>query len=438
MLFRYRFSHTTSAGVDYLPLSVELDDWSRSRPVQETVYLKVIIRGDELNSAPVLRVNASQVPAVRQLTSLRLSTELLSVFDRETDPTYIVINVTSRLDPDTEGFFARIYEHTRPLRSFRYDELMRRRIAFRPASSPIIGGELELHIELVAVDSRFAVSSPSRMFLTVLPASSSSNLRVLHNRRLVVLEGVRQQMTLNDLDFVNALGERPASVLLHVKSGLRRGRLEVNGQQRTSVFSLHDVEKGRVIYRHDGSHAGDDRVVLRAVSGRHSLRVRFPIFVLSRDDRGPSLTAAAGQPLTVSRGGWTQITRRNLDTVDRDSPSDRRRTVFRVLDRPAAGEITKKSNPLTSGRRVSVFSQLDVDRGLVFYRHRGGASDRDRIDYQLTDSADYESAAVRGKFSLHVVVIASGNLPPHEMDGTERWIGVDAQCHPVAESEALG
>jgi len=124
VLFRYRFSHTTSAGVDYLPLSVELDDWSRSRPVQETVYLKVIIRGDELNSAPVLRVNASQVPAVRQLTSLRLSTELLSVFDRETDPTYIVINVTSRLDPDTEGFFARIYEHTRPLRSFRYDELM--------------------------------------------------------------------------------------------------------------------------------------------------------------------------------------------------------------------------------------------------------------------------------------------------------------------------
>jgi len=416
--FKYRFSGTASADTDYLPLTVELDD-GRSRPIRERVYLKVVIRGGEPNTSPALRVNISQVPVVKQLTYVRLNTGILSVFDRETNPTNIVINVTSRLDPEEEGFFARTHDHTRPLRSFRYEELTNRRIAFRPPSRPITN-ELEVSVELVAVDSRFAVSSPSTMTLTVRPASSSSNLRVLHNHGLVVPEGGSQPITLDDLDFVDASGRRLDDVQLHVKSGMRRGKLEVDGQQK-AVFSLHDVERKKVVYHHGNSDAVDDRVVFRAVSGWHSIRVRFPIFVLPLNDRAPSLVVA-GEPLVVPRGGCSQITPRNLDAVDRET-SDHRETVFHVLDQPAAGEITKKTNPLTSGHRVSTFTQLDVDRGFIYYRHRGGDTDQDRVDYRLTDSADPPNES--GRLSLEVRVTPSGNLPPHEMEGTERWIEVD-------------
>jgi len=428
--FKYRFSGTASAGLDYLPLTVELDD-GRGRPRLETVYLKVVIRGGELNSAPVLRVNMTQVPVIKQLTSLRLNTEMLSVFDRETNPTHIVINVTSHLDPDEEGFFARTYDHTRPLSSFRYDELMRRRIVFQPPSRPITS-ELEVRVELVAVDSRFAASSASTLTLIVLPASSSSNLRVLHNRGLVVPEGGSQPITLEDLDVVDASGRRLDNVQLHVKAGMRRGSLEVDGQQK-AVFSLYDIERKKVVYHHADSDARDDRIVFRAVTGRHSVRVRFPIFVLSRNDRAPSL-AAAGEPLVVPRGGYSQITPRNLDAVDRET-SDRRQTVFHVLDRPASGEITKKANPLTSGRRVSTFTQLDVDRGFIYYRHRGGETDRDRIDYRLTDSAHPPNES--GRLSLDVLVTPSGNLPPHEMERTERWIVVDESSGAVLGKDRL-
>lgn len=429
--FKYRFSGTASAGVDYVPLTVELDD-GRTPPMRETVYLKVVIRGGELNSAPVLRVNMTEVPVVRQLTSMRLSPGMLSAFDRETNPAHIVINVTNRLDPSEVGFFARTYDHTRPLRSFRYGELMNRRITFRPPSRPI-ASQLEVTVELVAVDSRFAVSRPSTMTLLIRPASSSSNLRVLYNRGLLVPEGGRQPMTLDHLDFVDAAGRRLDNVMLHVKAGMRRGRIEVDGQQK-AAFSLRDIERKAVVYHHGNSDAEDDRVVFRAVSGRHSIRVRFPIFVLPRNDRAPSL-AAAGEPLAVPRGGCSQITPRNLDAVDREN-SDRRQTVYRILDQPAAGEITKKSNPLTSGRRVSSFTQLDVDRGFIYYRHRGvGDTDRDRIEYRIADSADPPNES--GRLSLEVRINASSNLPPHEMEGTERRIVVNESSGAVLGKDRL-
>ena len=68
--FKYRFSGSAAVDVDYLPLTVEVDD-GRGSVVRETVYLRVVIRGGQPNSAPVLRVNRSQAPVVRQLTSLR-------------------------------------------------------------------------------------------------------------------------------------------------------------------------------------------------------------------------------------------------------------------------------------------------------------------------------------------------------------------------------
>ena len=427
--FKYRFSGTSSVDVDYLPLTVELDD-GRGRPVRETVYLKVVIRGGKLNSAPSLRVNETQVLVFRQSTSLRINTDMLSVVDLETDPRYIVVNVTSQLDPDEEGFFARTHDYTRPLGSFTYDDVVNRRIVFRPSSRPI-ASELEVSVELVAVDSRFAVSSPSTMTLTVRPASSSG-FRVLHNRGLVVPEGGSQPVTLDDLDFVDAAGRRVDDAQIHVKAGLRRGRLEVGGQQK-AVFSLHDIVLKKVVYRHGNGGAANDRVVFRAVSGRHSIRVRFPIFILPLNDRPLSLTVA-GKPLVVLRGGYSQITPRNLNAVDRET-SDPRHTVFRLLDQPAAGEVTKRINSLTSGRRVSIFTQLDVDRGFIYYRHRGGQTDQDWIDYHLADFSD--SANQSGKFSLEVSVTPSSNLPPHEMQGTERWIVVEESSGAVLGKDRL-
>ena len=427
--FKYRFSGTASVEVDYLPLTVEVDD-GRGHLMRETVYLKVVIRGGEPNTAPALRFNVTHVPVVRQPTSLKLNTEMLSVVDRETNPRHVVINVTSQLDPDEEGFFVRTHDYTRPLRSFRYSDLVNRRIAFRPPYHPV-ANELEVSVELVAVDSRFAASSPATMTLIVHPTTSSV-LRVLHNRGLVVPEGGSQPITLNDLDFVHTAGRRLEDVQIHVRAGLRRGRLEVDGLQKT-VFSLRDMERKKVLYHHGDRDATDDRVVFRVTSGRHSIRVRFPILVLPSNDRAPSLTAA-GEPLVVPRGGYSQITTRNLDNVDRET-SDRRRTSFQLVDQPAAGEITKRINPLTVGRRVSIFTQLDVDRGFIYYRHRGGETDKDRIDFRLTDLVDPPNQS--GRLSLEVLVIPSSNLPPHEMEGTERRIVVDESSGVVLGKDRL-
>jgi len=429
VLFRYQFSGDASAGVDYIPLSVEFDA-GHGRFIRERVYLEVVVRGGETNFAPVLRINSTKVPVVRQSAILRLNTEMLSVMDRESDLKYIAINITSQLDSERDGYFARTNDYTRPLRSFRYDELVSRRIAFKPPSHPV-SGEVEVSAELVAVDSRFATSEPATLTINVRSASSVA-LRVLHNRGLVVPESGSQPVTLNDLDFVEAAGRRPDNVRIHVKAGLRRGRIEVDGQSE-NVFTLNDIERNKVAYHHSENDATDDRVVFRVTSGRHSIRVRFPIFVLASKNRTPTL-ASAGDPLVVPRGGYAQILPVNLKAEDHEI-ADHRQIIFDLVDQPSAGEITKRINSLTTGHRVSVFSQFDVDRGFIYYRHRGGETDKDRVDYRITYLTNLPNHS--GTLFLEVLVTPSSNFPPHEMEGTERQIVVEEASGAVLGKDRL-
>ena len=76
-----------------------------------------------------------------------------------------------------------------------------------------------------------------------------------------------------------------------------------------------------------------------------------------------------------------------------------------------------------------------MDHGFIYYRHRGGEIDRDRIDFRLSDSTDPSNQS--GILSLDVLLTPSGNLPPHEMEGTERWIVVEESSGAVLGKDRL-
>jgi hypothetical protein len=438
---RYDRSNTSGLflDVDYVPLSVEVEDSTlttssaqSSSIIREKIYIEVRnVDANNPNSPPIVSVNESAMVRVEQFNFAALNDYMISAVDRETSSRYLVFNVTgiqldSGGDDDSDGDnswsdigrLVDAHDITKPIQSFRQNQLTERRVAFYPTSLDQITADQRAVIRLVVIDSQFAVSETVSLPIIIAPSSVPATApMVVYGRQLVVSEGGRQPITVEHLIIIGADNEAKLSaVQFHVRGGLRHGSLELDGV-RTTTFTGRDLLRGNaVIYRHDGSDSLDDRIVLRVTnaSGRHAVRLRLPVTVIPVDDSAPYLTA--NEPVEVMRGGFVQLTSRSLNASDRDALNvDRKRIVYIVTrGQPKAGEIVRRINPLTSGRPTSRFTQADVDRGFIYYRHRGGETPAtDQFEFRLTD--DSEGPNKSGKYSLEITVSPSDNIPPHEL-----------------------
>jgi len=88
---------------------------------------------------------------------------------------------------------------------------------------------------------------------------------VSHNSGLVVVRGRAARITLANLRVSDT--DNVDAVTVHLRSGLRHGTLSVRGKKGSTEFTLMDMERGVVVYLHDGSDSGD-RIILRITDGR--------------------------------------------------------------------------------------------------------------------------------------------------------------------------
>jgi len=430
----FRYSQVKDIGVDYVPLTVEVDDPSQGQSlnaVEESIYIAVRnVDVTSSNSPPTIIINGSTSLRVEQFNSATLSGDVLSAVDRETDFRYLMFNVTAielndgddkkagDADDDEVGRLVDVHDLARSVQSFSQEQLTNRQIAFYPLSIRPLLADQRVLIHLVAIDSHFAASDVATLTIVVAPNSAPSSApRIAYARRLVVPEGGRQPISTSNLIIIGADSEsKRATTQFHVRGGLRHGSIEVDGVRVTSFTGRDLYRQNAVIYRHDGSETTSDRVVLRVTNsgGRHAQRVRFPITILPVDDSAPYLTA--NEPVEVMRGGYVQLTTKNLNASDRDVSNVNRKRIVYVVARgqPKAGEIVRRINPLIGGRTTSKFSQLDVDRGLIYYRHRGGETPTiDQFEFRLTEDSDGPNKSA--KYSLEITISPSDNIPPHEL-----------------------
>ena len=107
--------------------------------------------------------------------------------------------------------------------------------------------------------------------------------------------------------------------MIHVKGGLRHGRLTVRGLA-TQQFTPDDLHTGHVIYHHDNSDALEDRIFFRITNGKYTTRVKVPVHVIPKDDDAPSLIVNEG--IEVRQNNFVKITPLMLSAHDKDSPSE--------------------------------------------------------------------------------------------------------------------
>ena len=413
MGLRYEHLSPPTPDTDYLPLAVEVNDpMQADEPMTEHLYLPITIKGAFPNMPPRASFLSSYIMEVDEFVLHTLDPEVMSGEDSETPSENLVFNISKPPAPG-EGYFVHLEDHTKPITSFLQADLINHNIAYQPPNVSYPHKKV-LEVEFRAYDSHFAGSEPILLHIAVRP-SSSEGPRVTINVGLTLIEGQSRPITTSDLQIADS--NNPEMVEVHVKGGLRHGTLLVRGQQ-SMLFTPQDIENGLVVYHHDDSDTTTDRIILRITDGLNTIRTKFPINILPKDDSAPYVINNRG--LEVREGDYVQITRSLLSAHDKDSDDDD--IIFLIRTPPKAGEIVERFRPMTRGTLIPKFSMLELKRGYVYYHHLGGESMEDSFEFRLLDQNDPPNKS--GKYIVNIHVTAVDDMPPQHVPGTSRQMTV--------------
>uniref|UniRef100_A0A673XNC9 Fras1 related extracellular matrix 1b n=1 Tax=Salmo trutta TaxID=8032 RepID=A0A673XNC9_SALTR len=409
LALKYQHLSPPSPEIDYIPIRVELRDQA-SRALLEAVWLPVLIHGAMQNQPPQAAFMASFILEVDQFILTPLTTAALDAKDGETPQERLVFNVTK---PPAQGYIAHLDDHTKTCHSFIWQDLHEMKIAYQPPNSSHTGRR-NYEVEFQAIDGSYVASPPIMVHFSIRAAETNAP-RVSWNMGLDLLEGQSRPITWEDLQIVDS--DNIDAVYLVAVDGPLHGRLSVRGG-KGFMFWIRDLQEGVVVYHHSDSDTTRDHIVFRITDGRHSIRHKFPINILPKDDTAPFLINNVA--LEVQEGGELLVEEYMLLASDLDSSDDY--ILYQLLTFPRAGEVVKKAHPQQPGVPVKSFLQRDLFMGLIYYRHSGEECFEDTFDFTLSDSHQPPNLSHRHTVVIHVFPVK--DQLPVEVSGSVRSVTV--------------
>ncbi|XP_055555734.1 FRAS1-related extracellular matrix protein 1 isoform X1 [Falco cherrug] len=411
MGIRYRHLDPPSPDTDYIPVRLDLTD-SRSKTLHKTEYawLPVHIKGASPNQIPKAAPMAKFILEVDQFILTPITTTTVDAEDNETPKSLLVFNITK---PPPQGFITHLSDHTKPVGSFTWKDLSDMLIAYQPPNRSHTERR-NYEVEFEVHDFYFERSLPITVHLSIRTADTNAP-RVSWNTGLSLLEGQSRPITWKHFQIVD--NDDIQNVCLVTVDGLQHGRLTVRGG-KGFMFTVSDIQAGVVHYHHDDSDSTKDFVVFRIFDGHHSIRHKFPINILPKDDSPPFLISNV--VVEVHEGQTILIQGSMLHASDMDSSDDY--ILFNITNPPRAGEIMKKPGPNLTGYSVSSFLQRDLFNGIIYYRHLGGEVFEDSLEFVLCDSHDPPNLSEPQVMMVHIVPV--DDQLPREAPGTTRHLVV--------------
>lgn len=111
------------------------------------------------------------------------------------------------------------------------------------------------------------------------------------------------------------------------------------------AFRVRDLREGVVTYHHSDSDTTQDHILLRISDGQHSIRHRFPINILPKDDSPPFLIN--NMAVEVREGGAVRLEEYMLLASDLDSDDDF--ILYQVASGPQVGQLIRRSSASDAG-----------------------------------------------------------------------------------------
>ncbi|KAM4575435.1 FRAS1-related extracellular matrix protein 1b [Fundulus diaphanus] len=408
---RYQHLRPPSPQVDYIPLRVELREQASRRLLEsQALWLPVLIRGAVQNQAPKAGFMASSILEVDQFVLTPLSTAALDATDAETPREQLVFNVTA---PPAGGYITHLEDHTKEVRSFTWLALRDMKVAYQPPNSSQTLRQ-NLQVEFQAIDGSFASSPPILLHLSIR-ASETNAPRVSWNMGLDLLEGQSRPITWEELQVVDK--DNMDAVYLVAVDGPAHGRLSVRGG-KAFMFRVRDLKEGVVVYHHSDSDSTRDHIVFRISDGRHSIRHKFPISILPKDDSPPFLINNVA--VEVQEGGQVRLQEYMLLASDLDSSDDF--ILYRTVSAPRAGRLLRRSSSQQAAVPVDSFLQRDLIQGQIYYQHSGDEIFEDSFDVVLSDS--HQPPNLSQTYTVVIQVFPVKDQLPAEVAGAVRSLTV--------------
>uniref|UniRef100_A0A3B3ZBH1 Cadherin domain-containing protein n=1 Tax=Periophthalmus magnuspinnatus TaxID=409849 RepID=A0A3B3ZBH1_9GOBI len=405
---RYQHLSPPSPQMDYIPLGVELRERAtRALLESEYVWIPVRINPGLPDQPPRASFMASSILEVDQFVLTPLTLATLDAEDAETPQSRLVFNVTA---PPAGGYLTHLDDHTREVHSFTWDDLNHLKIAYQP---PHTSQSQRTHdqMEFQVIDGSFQTSSPIVVHVSIR-ASETNAPRVSWNMGLVLLEGQSRSLSWEEFQVVDR--DDIEQVFVVAVDGPQHGTLTVRGA-KSFMFRVADLRRGDIVYRHDDSDTSHDHIVFRISDGRHTIRHRFPIAILPRDDSPPFLLNNVA--LQVQEGAQVQV-RDYLLASDLDS-SDQYIT-YDITTRPKSGKLVRKSSPQDTGVEVQSFLQKELVQGQIFYQHSGDETQEDSFDFSLSDNNEPPNLSQIYTVVVHVFPVK--DQVPVEVPGSVRTL----------------
>ncbi|XP_070933916.1 FRAS1-related extracellular matrix protein 1 isoform X14 [Macaca nemestrina] len=383
MGLRYQHLDPPSPNIDYISIQLDLTD-TRSKIVykSESAWLPVYIRAGIPNQIPKAAFMAMFILEVDQFILTSLTTSVLDCEEDETAKHLLVFNITKA---PLQGYVTHLLDHTRPISSFTWKDLSDMQIAYQP---PNCSHSERRHdeVELEVYDFFFERSAPMTVHISIRTADTNAP-RVSWNTGLNLLEGQSRAITWEQFQVVD--NDDIGAVRLVTVGGLQHGWLTLRGG-KGFLFTVADLQAGVVRYHHDDSDSTKDFVVFRIFDGHHSIRHKFPINILPKDDSPPFLITNV--VIELEEGQTILIQGSMLRASDVDASDDY--IFFNITKPPQAGEIMKKPGPGLIGYPVPGFLQRDLFNGIIYYRHFGGEIFEDSFQFVLWDSHEPPNLSV--------------------------------------------
>ncbi|KAM6922004.1 FRAS1-related extracellular matrix protein 1b [Xenentodon cancila] len=408
---KYQHLHPPSPQIDYIPIQVELrEQATRALQESEAVWLPVLIHGAVQNQPPQPAFMASFLLEVDQFILTPLTTAALDATDAETPQERLVFNVTV---PPEEGYITHLDDHTKPAWSFTWGDLHDMKVAYQPPNCSH-NHRRNYEVEFQVIDGSYMTSPPLVVHISI-KSSETNAPRVSWNMGLDLLEGQSRPITWKELQIVD--NDNIDAVRLVAVDGPVHGQLSVRGM-KAFMFRIQDLKEGVVIYHHSDSDSTRDHIVFRISDGRHSIRHKFPIYILPKDDSPPFLINNVA--VEVQEGGAIRLQEFMLLASDLDSSDDY--ILYQIVSAPRAGQLVRKSSAHETAVPVNRFLQRDLIQGQIFYQHSGEERFEDSFDFTLSDS--HQPPNLSQIYTVVVHVFPVKDQLPVEVSGSVRSLTV--------------
>ena len=360
------------------------DGYENSSVVTSTVSVTVV------NDAPTIAINTGA--SVAKAGSVNITASLL----KEGDPddsgaglTYVVtsapvngqLELTTGVGVAIGNFSQNDIDHSRVIYVHDGGESLEDSFAFSLAD----GGEDEVS----AATGTFSISVATLNDAPTVVTNTGGTVK--ESETLVITGAMLQSMDPDDA---------PAGLTYTVTSAPGNGQLELTTGAGVpiTVFTQEDIDKGRVIYKHDGSEKPEGSFAFSlADGGEDDVSVAtgtFNITVIAVNDAPTIATNGGG---TVKESENFVITNLKLQASDPDdAPTG---LTYTVTTAPSNGQLELTT---AAGVIITSFTQEDIDNLRVIYKHDGSESLEDSFAFSLVDGGEDETAPIEGVFNINV------------------------------------